>query len=40
MQVWAGRDACSHRACDAWRRLDPRALDRVQGVAESLLRRP
>jgi hypothetical protein len=40
MQVWEGTDDCYHRACDAWRRLQPRALARVQGIAESVLRRP
>jgi hypothetical protein len=39
MQVWEGADACYHRACDGWRRLQPAALRRVQGIAESVLRR-
>jgi aminopeptidase YwaD len=39
MQVWGGEDACYHRACDGWRRLQPASLARVQGVAESVLRR-
>ncbi|HEV2813893.1 MAG TPA: M28 family peptidase [Solirubrobacteraceae bacterium] len=39
MQVWRGEDACYHRACDGWRRLQPAALARVQGIAESVLRR-
>jgi hypothetical protein len=40
LQVWEGADACYHRACDGWRRLQPAALARVQGLAESVLRRP
>lgn len=39
LQVWDGGDACYHRACDGWRRLEPEALARVQGIAESVLRR-
>ncbi|HEV3000794.1 MAG TPA: M28 family peptidase [Solirubrobacteraceae bacterium] len=39
LQVWRGEDACYHRACDGWRRLQPAALARVQGLAESVLRR-
>ena len=40
MQVWDAEDACYHRACDTWRRLERRALARVQGIAESVLREP
>ena len=39
MQVWNGEDACYHTACDGWRQLEPHALARVQGIAESVLRR-
>ncbi len=39
LQVWEGGDACYHRACDGWRRLEPGALGRVQGIAESVLLR-
>jgi DNA-binding PadR family transcriptional regulator len=38
MQVWNAEDACYHTACDGWRRLQPGALARVQGIAESVLR--
>lgn len=40
LQAWRGGDACYHTACDGWRRLQPSALARVQGVTESVLRRP
>ena len=40
LQAWQGRDACYHAACDDWRRLQPAALQRVQDVVESVLRRP
>ena len=40
LQVWRGSDACYHTPCDRRRRLQARALDRVQRVTESLLRRP
>ena len=40
MQVWDAEDACYHRACDTWLRLQPRALARVRGIAESVLREP
>jgi Zn-dependent M28 family amino/carboxypeptidase len=39
MQVRDAADACYHSACDGPRRLQRRALDRVQRVAESVLRR-
>jgi aminopeptidase YwaD len=39
MQVWRAEDACYHRACDGHRRLQRGALARVQGIAESVLRR-
>jgi Peptidase family M28 len=39
MQVWGGTEPCYHRACDGHRRLQRRALARVQGIAESVLRR-
>ena len=39
VQVWEGEDGCDHTACDGWRRLQPEALARVQGIAESVLRR-
>ena len=42
LQLWRGTesDPCYHRACDRARRLDPRSLALVQGIAESLLGRP
>jgi Iap family predicted aminopeptidase len=39
IQVWRGADACYHTACDRPGRLQAGALDRVQRVTESLLRR-
>jgi aminopeptidase YwaD len=39
LQVWRGADACYHTPCDVPRRLQPAALDRVQRVTESVLRR-
>ena len=39
VQTWEDEDACYHTACDGWRRLEPAALPRVQGIAESVLRR-
>ena len=39
LQVWRGADRCYHTACDLPRRLQPGALDRVQRLTESLLRR-
>ena len=39
MQVWGGTEPCYHRACDGPRRLQRGALARVQGIAESVLRR-
>ena len=39
VQTLGGRGRCYHTACDGWRRLEPAALARVQGIAESVLRR-